>query len=168
MGFIKSWVGTIQNLTIENASLKTNGRSAIIAANTYCNIENCHVVNCTLEDSYWACGLIAGLYNAGSVTNCSATNSTVKSNGGTGSIVGVVNESAGTRSFTNCVVTGCTVNNTGAYGEAYCGALVCGMINISNSTVKFVGCEYSDNTKVGSYVGDLYYAADDDITVVVE
>lgn len=168
LGFVKNWVGPIKNLTIKNASLKTAGRSGIIAGNVYSNIENCHVVDCTLEDSYWACGLIAGLYNAGSVTNCSATNSTVKSNGGTGAIVGVVNESAGTRSFTNCVVTGCTVNNTGAYGEAYCGALVCGMINISNSTVKFVGCEYSDNTKVGSYVGDLYYAADDDITVVVE
>ena len=168
LGFVKNWVGPIKNLTIKNASLKTSGRSGIIAGNVYSNIENCHVVDCTLEDSYWACGLIAGLYNAGSVTNCSATNSTVKSNGGTGAIVGVVNESAGTRSFTNCVVTGCTVNNTGAYGEGYCGALVCGMINISNSTVKFVGCEFSNNTKVGQYVGDLYYAADDDITIVVE
>ena len=168
LGFVKNWVGPIKNLTIKNASLKTAGRSGIIAGNVYSNIENCHVVDCTLEDSYWACGLIAGLYNSGSVTNCSATNSTVKSNGGTGAIVGVVNESEGTRSFTNCVVTGCTVNNTGAYGEAYCGALVCGMINISNSTVKFVGCEYSDNTKVGSYVGDLYYAAGSSVTVVVE
>lgn len=168
MGFIRNWVGTIKNLTIENASLKTSGRSAIVGAKVYGNIENCHVVNCTLEDSYWACGLIAGLYNAGNISDCSATNSTVKSNGGTGAIVGVVNESAGTRSFTNCVVTGCTVNNTGDYGEDYCGALVCGMINIENSTVKFIGCEYSDNTKAGRYVGDRYYAAGDDITIVVE
>ena len=168
MGFIRNWVGTIKNLTIEKASLKTSGRSAIVGAKVYGNIENCHVVDCTLEDSYWACGLIAGLYNAGNISNCSATNSTVKSNGGTGAIVGVVNETAGTRSFTNCVVTGCTVNNTGAYGAAYCGALVCGMINISNSTVNIVGCELSNNTKAGKYVGDLYYAADDDVTVVVE
>ena len=168
MGFIRNWVGTIKNLTIEKASLKTSGRSAIVGAKVYGNIENCHVIDCTLEDSYWACGLIAGLYNAGNISNCSATNSTVKSNGGTGAIVGVVNETAGTRSFTNCVVTGCTVNNTGAYGEAYCGALVCGMINISNSTVNIVGCELSNNTKTGKYVGDLYYAADSDVTVVVE
>ena len=46
--------------------------------------------------------------------------------------------------------------------------MVCGMINIRNSTVKFVGCELNDNTKAGNYVGDLYYAANDDITVVVE
>ena len=168
MGFIRNWVGTIKNLTIEKAALKTNGRSAIVGAKVYGNIENCHVVDCTLEDSYWACGLIAGLYNAGNISNCSATNSTVKSNGGTGAIVGVVNETAGTRSFTNCVVTGCTVNNTGAYGEAYCGALVCGMINISNSTVNIVGCELSNNTKAGKYVGDFYYAAGESVTVVVE
>ena len=169
MGFIRNWVGTIQNLTIENASLKTNGRSAIIVAKPYGNIENCHVVNCSIEDSYWACGLISGLYNAGNVINCSATDSYVKSNGGTGAIVGVLNETAGTRTFSGCSVTGCTVENTGDYGEAYCGAMVCGMINISNSTVKFENCTMTDdNTKVGKYVGDLYYAADDDITIVVE
>jgi hypothetical protein len=167
-GFIKNWVGTIKNLTIDNASLKTSGRSAILAAKTYGNIENCHVVNSTIEDSYWACGLIAGLYNSGSVEDCSATNSTVKSNGGTGAIVGALNEAAGIRSFTNCTVTGCTVNNTGIYGESYSGALICGMINISNSTVKFVGCELNNNTKEGEYVGDFYYAADDSVTIVVE
>ena len=168
MGFIKSWVGTIKNLTISNSNLKTSGRSGVIAGNVYANIDNCHVVNCSIEDSYWACGLIAGLYNSGSVSNCSAVNSSVKSNGGTGAIVGVLNESSGTRSFTNCKVEGCTVENTGVYGEGYCGALVCGMINISNSTVKFEGCEYeNNNTKNGQYVGDLYYA-DEGNTIVVE
>ena len=168
MGFIRRWVGPIKNLTIENASLKTSGRSGIIAGNVYANIENCHVVNCTLEDSYWACGLIAGLYCSGSVSNCSVTNSSIKSNGGTGAIVGVLNEDAGTRSFTNCVVSGCTVNNTGVYGEVYSGAMVCGMFNNGVATVKFVGCELSNNTKEGQYVGDLYYAADNDTTIVIE
>lgn len=168
MGFIKGWVGTIKNLTIENASLKTGGRSGVIAGKVYANIENCHVVSSAIEDSFWACGLIAGHYNSGSVSDCSATNSTVKSNGATGGIVGLLNETTGTRSFTNCTVTGCTVNNTGAYGEEYSGALVCGLINISNSTIKFVGCEYSNNnTKEGQYVGDLYYA-DGGNTIVVE
>ena len=168
MGFIRNWVGPVKNISFNNCHLKTSGRSAIVAAKIYGDITNCHVINCSIEDSYWACGLIGGLYNAGSVSNCSATNSEVKSNGGTGAIIGVVNESAGTRSFTNCVVTGCTVNNTGDYGEVYCGALVCGMINISNSTVKFVGCKYNDNIKEGKFVGDLYYAKDEDITIVVE
>ena len=168
MGFIKNWVGPIKNINFVNCHLKTSGRSAIVAAKVYGNIENVHVKDCSIEDSYWACGLIAGLYNAGSISDCSATNSSVKSNGGTAAIAGVVNESAGTRSFTNCKVEGCTINNTGVYGEAYSGALLCGMINISNSTVKFKGCTQKDNTKLGKYVGDLYYAADEDITIVVE
>ena len=168
LGFIRGWVGPIKNVTIANATLKTSGRSAILAGNVYADIKNCHVVDCTIEDSYWACGLIAGLYNAGSVYNCTATGSSVKSNGGTGAIVGVLNESAGTRGFYNCSVSNTTVNNTGAYGEAYCSALVCGMINISNSTVEFEGCTFDGNTKEGKYVGDLYYAAGSDITVVVK
>ena len=79
MAFIKGWVGTIKNVSIENAHLKTAGRSAVLAGNVYANIENCHVINSSIEDSYWACGLIAGLYNSGNVKNCSATNSSVNS-----------------------------------------------------------------------------------------
>ena len=168
MGFIRSWVGTIKNVNFDNCHLKTSGRSAIVAGNTYANIENVHLTNCSVEDSYWACGLIAGLYNSGDISNCTVRDSSVKSNGGTGGIVGVINESTGIRVLTNCSVKGTTVNNTGAYGEGYSGALLCGMINISNSTVKFVGCTYENNTKVGKYVGDLYYAVGDDINIIVE
>ena len=167
MGFIRNWVGTVKDVKFENCHLKTSGRSAIAAAKVYGNIENVTINNCSIEDSYWACGLVAGLYNAGNISGCTVTNSSVKSNGGTGAIVGVINETAGTRKVENCKVEGCTVNNTGAYGAVYSGALVCGMINISNSTVDFTGCSYNNNTKVGKYVGDLFYAADEDITVVV-
>ena len=157
MGFIKSWVGTIKNVTIDNAKLKTAGRSAILAGKVYSNIEDCHVVNSVIEDSYWACGIIAGLHNSGNITGCTVTNSSIKSNGGTGGIVGVINETAGTRTIKDCKVNNTTVNNSGVYGESYSAALFCGMINIANSTVKFVGCEYANNTKDGKFVGDLYY-----------
>ena len=167
-GFIRGWVGPIKNVTIANAKLKTSGRSAIVAGKVYGDIKNCHVVNSTIEDSFWACGLIAGHYNSGSVYNCTVTGSSVKSNGATGGIVGLLNESAGTRGFYNCSITNSTVNNTGVYGESYCGALVCGLINISNSTVEFEGCTFDGNTKEGKYVGDLYYAAGSDITIVVK
>ena len=169
MGFFKSWVGNIKNVTFSNCSLKTAGRSAIVAASTYSNIENVHVVDCSIEDSYWACGLISGLYNSGNITNCSATNSSVKSNGGTAAIVGALNETAGTRSFTNCKVEGCTINNTGVYGEVYSGAAIVGIINISNSTVKFTNCEQVNNTFKGNHVYDAFHApADEDITIVIE
>ena len=168
MGFIRNWVGTIKNVKFENCHLKTSGRSAIAAAKVYGNIENVTINNCSLEDSYWACGLVAGLYNAGNISGCTVTNSSIKSNGGTGAIVGVINESAGTRKVENCKVEGCTVNNTGAYGETYSGALICGMINISDSTVEFNGCSFANNSKEGKYVGDLYYSADEDVTVTID
>ena len=168
MGFIRNWVGTIKNVKFENCHLETSGRSAIAAAKVYGNIENVTINNCSLEDSYWACGLVAGLYNAGNISGCTVTNSSVKSNGGTGAIVGVINESAGTRKVENCKVEGCTVNNTGAYGETYSGALICGMINISDSTVEFNGCSFANNTKEGKYVGDLYYSTEEDVTVTID
>ena len=168
MGFIRNWVGTVKNVKFENCHLKTSGRSAIAAAKIYGNIENVTINNCSIVDSYWACGLVAGLYNAGNISNCVVTNSSVKSNGGTGAIVGVINESAGTRKVENCKVEGCTVNNTGAYGDTYSGALVCGMVNITNSTVEFNGCSYNNNTKEGKYVGDLYYGVDSDIVVKID
>ena len=168
MGFIRNWVGTIKNVKFENCHLKTSGRSAIAAAKVYGNIENVTINNCSLEDSYWACGLVAGLYNAGNISGCTVTNSSIKSNGGTGAIVGVINESAGTRKVENCNVEGCTVNNTGAYGETYSGALICGMINISDSTVEFNGCSFANNSKEGKYVGDLYYSAGEDVTVTID
>lgn len=168
MGFIRNWVGPIKNVTIRNASLKTNGRSAVLAAKVYGNIDNCHIVDCSIEDSYWACGGIAGLYNSGSISGCSVDGCSVKSNGGTGGIVGVINESAGTREIVDCVVRNSTINNVGSYGESYSGAIVCGIINIENSTVNFKNCIIENNIKEGNYVGDLYYAAGDDITVNVE
>ena len=166
MGFIKGWVGTIKNVTLKNVHLKTSGRSAILAGNVYSNIDNCHLVECTLEDSYWACGLIAGLYNSGNITNCSVDGCNVQSNGGTGGIVGVINESAGERKVENCVVKNTTVNNLGSYGESYSGGLVCGMLNAADATYYFTNCKLENNTKEGNYVGDLFYSAGDETVYV--
>ena len=160
MAFIKNWVGTIKNVTIEGASLKTNGRSAVLAAKVYANIENCHVVESTIEDSYWACGVIAGLYNNGNIENCSVDRCYVKSNGGVGGIVGVINETAGERNIESCTVKNTTVCNTDIYGEEYSGALVAGILNVANATINFNNCTLENNTKQGEYVGDLFYSAE--------
>ena len=147
-------------MTIESASLKTAGRSAVLAAKVYANIENCHVVDSRIEDSYWACGVIAGLYNSGNITNCSVDGCYVQSNGGVGGIVGVINETAGKRNIEGCAVKNTTVNNTGDYGEGYSGALVAGMLNVANATINFNSCTLETNTKEGKYVGDLFYSAE--------
>ncbi len=165
MGFIRGWVGTIKNVTLKNVHLKTSGRSAILAGKVYSNIDNCHLVECTLEDSYLACGLIAGLYNSGNITNCSVDGCYVQSNGGTGGIVGVINESAGERKVENCVVKNTTVNNLGSYGESYSGGLVCGMFN-AGATYHFNNCTLENNTKEGNYVGDLFYSAEGETVYV--
>ena len=164
MGFIRDWVGPVKNVKFENCHLKTAGRSAVVAAKIYGNIENVSVNNCSIEDSYWACGLVAGLYNAGSVSNCTVTNSSVKSNGGTAAIVGVFNESAGERGLKNCSVSNTTINNTGAYGEAYSGGALVGMFN-SSATFTIEGCTVSNNTLVGGYVYEKY-PADESVTII--
>ena len=167
MGFIKNWVGPIKNLTIKNAILRTGGRSAVIAAKPYGNIENCHVVDCNFQANYWACGLIAGMHNSGNMKNCTATNSSVTSTGGTAAITGVLNETAGVRTYEGCVVSGCTINNGG--DDPYAGAAIVGLINIDNATINFVNCAQSGNTFKGTakdaFVG---YNAGDNTPVTIE
>lgn len=158
MGFIKSWVGTIKNVNFDNCHLKTGGRSAVVAGNVYANIENVNVNNSSIEDSNWACGIIAGLYNSGNISNCSVINSSVKSNGGTAAIAGVINESAGTRKIENCQVEGTTVHNTGVYGEDYSSALFVGVFNAGNTVYEFNNCTFSNNKVEGGCVANaLYY-----------
>ena len=164
MGFIKSWTGTIQNIKFENCHLKTAGRSAVVAAKVYANIENVIVNNCSIEDSYWACGIIAGLYNSGSINNCTVTNSSVKANGGTGGIVGVINETGGERAVMNCSVTGSTIHNTGAYGADYPGGGIVGMLNADNATYKFINCTVSGNGMIGNYNYKMYPTNDNVVT----
>ena len=160
MGFIKNWVGPIKNVKFDNCHLKTAGRSAIVAAKVYGNIEKIEDKNSSIEDSYWACGIIAGLYNSGSISDCSVIDSSVKSNGGTAGIVGVINETAGERNLTNCSVTNTTINNTGAYGAVYSGGGLVGMFYTDNSTYKFTNCTVSNNTLLGEHIFEKYPAND--------
>ena len=167
MGFIKNWVGTIKNLTIKNAILRTGGRSAVIAAKPYGNIENCHVEDCNFQANYWACGLIAGMHNSGNMTNCTAKNSSIKSTGGTGAITGVLNETGGTRVYTGCEVVGCTIDNGG--DDPYGGAAIVGLINIDNTAIKFINCVQSNNTYKNTARDAFYgYNAGDNTTVTIE
>ena len=167
MGFIKNWVGTIKNLTIKNAILRTGGRSAVIAAKPYGNIENCHVVDCNFQANYWACGLIAGMHNSGNMKNCTATNSSINSTGGTAAITGVLNETAGTRVYDGCEVSNCTIDNGG--DDPYAGAAIIGLINIDNASIKLVNCTQSNNTYKGTAKDEFVgYNAGDNTTVTIE
>jgi hypothetical protein len=166
MGFIKNWVGTIKNLKVVNAILRTGGRSAVIAAKPYGNIENCHVEDCNLQANYWACGLITGMHNSGNIKNCSAINSYIKSTGGTGAITGVLNESAGTRTYESCTVESCTIKNEGS--DPYAGAAIIGLINIDNLTLNLIDCTQTNNTFDGAKDALYGYNAGDNTTVTIE
>lgn len=166
--FIRKWVGTIKNLKFENCHVKAYGRNAIVAANTYTEIENVHVTNSSVESTYWSAGLIAGHHNSGNVKDCSVTNSSVKSNGATGAIVGLVNETCGTRTFENCTVTQCVIENTGVYGETYSGAAITGMFNISNSIIKFINCKQENNKFLGDAHNRFYGYVPEDIKVEID
>ena len=163
MGFIRNWVGPIKNIKFENCHVKSAGCSAIVAAKAYGAIENVTVNNCTIEDSDWACGIIAGLYNAGSIKNCTVTNSSIKSNGGTGGIVGVINESAGERVIEGCSVSNTTINNTGVYGASYSGGALVGMFNADGATYRIKACTVSNNELLGNHVFEKY-PADENVT----
>ena len=156
MGFIRQWVGPVSNINFDNCHLKTDGRSAIAAGKIYGNITNVHINNSSIEDSYWACGAIAGLYNAGSIENCTVTNTTVKSNGGTGGIVGVINEEGGTRAVRNCIVSTSTINNTGVYGSTYTGGGIVGLFNAGDNAVyEIVNCKVEDCKLEGGYIYEV-------------
>ena len=72
-GMFDNSVGTIKNLKLSDAQIKSSGRSAILAGKHYGDIINCHVKDSTVEDSYWAAGGIVGLFNSGNIKNCSVT-----------------------------------------------------------------------------------------------
>lgn len=167
VGLFGNTVATIMNFKVDGATVKSSGRSAIISAKNYGNIENCHVMNSTVEDSYWASGIIAGLYNAGDIKNCTVTNSSIKSNGGTSAIVGVLNETSGTRTIENCHVYNTTINNVGSYGEAYAGGGIIGLVNISNSTVNITGCSV-DAKLEGQHIAEIYGYSDADNTINIQ
>ncbi len=163
MGFIKSWVGPIKNVTIKDAKFQTGGRSAILAANVYGDIDNCHVEGGSIKDSYWTCGAIAGMYNGGNISNCTVKFAVITSNGGLGGIVGVVNETAGERKITDCTVTGCSIVSSKAYGDIYADAAIAGMFNVDNSTLVITNCNaYNCN------IDNMYGWASESSVVIVD
>ncbi len=167
-GFIRNWVGTIKNVTIEDANISGGGRIAILAGKPYGNIENCHIKNCTLTSSYWACGGLAGLYNSGSVSNCTAENVTVECGGGVGILIGAVNEAAGARNFTNCKVTNCNVIWGAAWGNDFGAGALTGMFNIDGASTSLIkGCEVT-GFKINGVESNALYGAANGTVVTVE
>ncbi|MBR5780458.1 MAG: T9SS type A sorting domain-containing protein [Bacteroidales bacterium] len=159
MLFAGTWAGNsgliIKNLTIKNSAIVNDkddaagnvGVGAFVGmpqASSVITLDNCHLVNSTVEGGHWTGGLIG--YAAGyagtdgpvfmnlTVTNCKVAGSTIKGKGSVGGIIGhgsgnawTMVEIQGTTVSCNTITsTGSSVNKAGAImgtigaaGQAY-------------------------------------------------
>ncbi|MEE1168127.1 MAG: DUF6562 domain-containing protein, partial [Alistipes sp.] len=67
----------IKNVKFDKANISGYSYVAVVAGNLYGNIENCHVSNSSVTCTYWMAGAMSGQYNAGNITNCSVTKTTI-------------------------------------------------------------------------------------------
>ena len=125
-GFFGNLEGTVKNLTIANANVSSYAYTAALVGRFNNGlIENCHVVDCTVANSYWQGGILIGQTNAegdveATVRNCSVRNSSITSKSAIGAISGPVTVTKGGKvSFENCSVEGCTIAQNGSFGDNY-------------------------------------------------
>ena len=140
MLFAATWAGNsgliIKNLTIENSTIENDkndaagnvGVGAFVGfpqASSVITLENCHLVNSTVEGGHWTGGLIG--YAAGyagtdgpvfmnlTVNNCSVKESTITGKGSVGGIIGHGSGNAWTMvEIQGTEVSGNTITSTGS------------------------------------------------------
>ena len=126
-GFFGNLEGTVKNLTIANAKVSSYAYTAALVGRFNNGlIENCHVVGCTVSNSYWQGGILIGQTNAEGevaaiVRGCSVSNSSIISKSAIGAISGPVTAAGkgGNVIFENCSVEGCTIAQEGSFGGNY-------------------------------------------------
>ncbi len=112
--------GILKNVKIENATIKGNHNCGALVGyitEKYARVQNCHVVNASIECHYAngdangdkAGALIGNATNATLVDGCSATNSTVSAGRDAGQLIGA----AKLENVTNCSATNVTVTDNG-------------------------------------------------------
>ena len=155
-GFFGNVTGTVKNLTVANSTLEVlnDGRYAGILVGRLINsyIENCHVVNCDVETSYWQVGALVGQVDtAGEIIGCSVSGTTVTGPASVGAIVGI--QLAGTLTIRNCSVDGCAIENNNNWAEKYSdpdydtmfGAII-GTVNASTCELNVINCTVTNTT----------------------
>ena len=110
--------GGIKNLTIDGATVKGSHWCGAVSGFVSGVVENCHVKNATVECTHAndeACGdkagAVAGYINGtqGSLSGCTAENSTVKAGRDAGQVVGAAQPAQ----VVDCSATNVTVSATG-------------------------------------------------------
>lgn len=161
-GLFGNLEGTLKNLTVANASVKSYAYTgALVGRMNNGLVENCHVVDCTVSNSYWQGGILIGQVNASStssvVRNCTIKNSSITSASAVGAISGPVSvtvsngsEIGGEVVFENCSVTDCQVLQSGSFGgnyDNYFASMFGYLETDSASCIKIVNC-VAENTTV--------------------
>ena len=125
-GFFGNLEGTVKNLTIANATVDSYAYTAALVGRLNNGlVENCHVVDCAVSNTYWQGGILIGQTNAegtieATVRNCSVRNSSITSKSAIGAISGPVTVTEGGKvSFEGCSVEGCTIAQNGSFGGSY-------------------------------------------------
>ena len=125
-GFFGNLEGTVKNVKVSNANVNSYAYTAALVGRFNNGlIENCHVVDCAVSNTYWQGGILIGQTNAEGevaaiVRNCSVSNSSITSKSAIGAISGPVTATKGGNVvFDNCSVADCTVNQDGSFGGSY-------------------------------------------------
>ena len=126
-GFFGNLEGTVKNLTIADATVNSYAYTgALVGRLNNGLIENCHVVNSTVSNTYWQGGILVGQVNAEGeevnaiVRNCSVESSSMTSKSAIGAISGPVTATKGGNiTFESCEVLDCEIIQEGSFGGSY-------------------------------------------------
>ena len=120
-GFFGNVEGVVKNLTVANTTVSSYAYTGALVGRLNSGlIDNCHVVECAVSNTYWQGGILIGQVNGGSVKNCTVKKSSITSKSAIGAISGpVTNESDDDIVFENCLVDNCQVIQAGSFGGSY-------------------------------------------------
>ena len=170
-GLFNSVIGKLMNVKIDRATINGYGYASALTAYIYGDIENCHVSNSTIVGRYWQAGSLVAQFNSGIMKECSATNVNVISGSAAGTLIGLVNETGGTRKIENCEVRNCSVSMyDGGFGGDYdemFGAIA-GGLNAENMTVEFNGCSVTQTIVLESESSMFYGYKETDVEVYID
>lgn len=176
-GFFGNVEGTIKNLTIAEASVNSYAYTGALAGRLNNGlIENCHVVDCTVSNTYWQGGILIGQVNAEGegiavkVKGCTVSNSSITSKSAIGAISGpVTTTKGGSISFENCTVNKCQIKQEGSFGgsyDNYFGSMFGYLEADENSSITIVNCTSVDTTVKG--VADAPISGDFDGNITID
>ena len=171
-GFFGNVKGTVQNLTIKNATVNPEGGrySAALVGRLHNGgrIDNCHVEGSSVTINHWQVGGIVGQNNNGNISNCSVTGSTITGKAAVGAIVGM-DMVAGEHTISDCSVSNSALVQNESFGASYDASygLAVGLANDSGIILHLNNVVVENNTIKGVAANTLVGDAEEGAKVYV-